>query len=193
MDASAPARFERVIQMARTFSKAMFALTAVAVLALGSCVSAAGDIAVFWSSPIAAGSTYAWNPANAPKVLTIPRRVDNDVIREGIMTAVDANLGAKGFRLVEPSQAQYLVAYDVRVQTPTDYDSWLVRDIDYVKGTMILDITDRSSGQVVWRAMSQRPVYRHDPTQETFNAIFADMAKTVQGVSSSGARVAPPR
>jgi hypothetical protein len=179
--------------MARTFSKATFAAFAVAILALGSCVSGAGGVAVLWRSPIAAGSTYAWNPARAPESLTMPRRVDNDIIREGIMTVVDANLGAKGFRLVEPSQAQYLVAYDVRVQIPADYDSWLVRDLDYVKGTMILDITERSSGRVVWRAISQRPVYRYNETQKSFNAIFADMANTVQGVSSSGDRFALSR
>jgi hypothetical protein len=193
MDASAHARFDRILQMARTFFMAMFAGAAAAILALSSCVSAAGGIAVLWSSPIAAGSTYAWNPANAPEALTIPRRVDNDIIREGIMTAVDANLAVKGFRLVEPSQAQYLVAYDVRVQTPADYDSWLVRDIDYIKGTMILDITDRSSGRVVWRAMSQRLVYRYDETQKIFNATFGEMANTLPGVSSAGERLAQSR
>jgi hypothetical protein len=172
--------------MARMFSKAMFAAPAASVLALSSCVSTAGDIAVLWSSPIAAGSTYAWNPASAPEALTIPRRVDNDIIREGITTVVDANLAAKGFRLVEPSQAQYLVAYDVRLQAPAAYDSWLVRDTDYIKSTMVLEITDRSSGRVAWRAMSQRRVYRYNETQKSFNAIFADMANAVQGVSSAG-------
>jgi hypothetical protein len=165
--------------MERPSSKIMLIALAAATLALGACQSAGGDISVLSGPPITAGSTYAWNTARAPQTLTIARRVDNDVIREGITTAVDANLAAKGFRRVEPAQAQYLVDYDVRMQTPTDYDSWFVRDIDYVASTMMLDITDRSTGRLVWRATAQKPVYTYDGTQEGLNAIFADMAKTL--------------
>lgn len=59
---------------------------------------------------------------------------------------------------------------------PMDVD---VRNINYVEGTIMLDLTDRASGKLAWRATSQRRVDHGDAEQATVNAIIADMVKSL--------------
>lgn len=59
---------------------------------------------------------------------------------------------------------------------PMDVD---VRNINYVEGTVMLDLIDRASGQLAWRATSQKRLDQSDADQAGVNAIFADMVKTL--------------
>lgn len=59
---------------------------------------------------------------------------------------------------------------------PMDVD---VRNINYVEGTMMLDLVDRASGKLAWRATSQKRLDQSDADQAGVNAIFADMVKTL--------------
>jgi len=59
---------------------------------------------------------------------------------------------------------------------PMDVD---VRNINYVEGTMMLDLTDRATGKLAWRATSQRRLDHADAEQATVNAIVADMVKSL--------------
>lgn len=59
---------------------------------------------------------------------------------------------------------------------PMDVD---VRHISYAEGTMMLDLTDRATGKLAWRATSQRRVDHGDSAQATVNAIVADMVKSL--------------
>jgi hypothetical protein len=52
---------------------------------------------------------------------------------------------------------------------PMDVD---VRNINYVEGTVMLDLIDRASGKLAWRATSQKRL-------DQSNAIFADMVRTL--------------
>ena len=59
---------------------------------------------------------------------------------------------------------------------PMDVD---VRNINYVEGTVMLDLIDKASGKLAWRATSQKRLDQSDADQAGVNAIFADMVKTL--------------
>jgi hypothetical protein len=180
--------------MERSFLNILFAMAAAAAFALGGCQSAGGEISVISSAPIAPGATYAWKEASAQEGAKEDPRVDNDIIRGRIKAAVDGNLAARGFQRVEPSQAQYLVSYHVQLQNRTEYeyDSWIIRPIDFVKSTTMLDLTDKASGRLVWRATSQKRVDQYDETQESLDAMFADMVATLPDTATAARLAARP-
>lgn len=59
---------------------------------------------------------------------------------------------------------------------PRDVD---VRNIDYVEGTMMLDLIDRASGKLAWRATSQKRLDQNDVDQAGVSAIVTDMVKSL--------------
>jgi hypothetical protein len=59
---------------------------------------------------------------------------------------------------------------------PMDID---VRNVNYVEGTMMLDLVDRASGKLAWRATSQKRVDAKDADQANINAVVADMVKSL--------------
>lgn len=192
----------------RTAAAALaLALSAIAVTA---CETPGGKVTTLQSSSVAvaAGSTYAWAPVDAAARGWADPRVANDIIQERLKTAVDTALAAKGFRQVsDPAQAQLLVAYHVGLQNQTEtrvdtfggggtacgfrgcVHGWGlygppsvdVSNINYTQGTVILDLMDRASGKLAWRATSEKRVDQNDATQAGLNAIFADMTKSLPG------------
>jgi hypothetical protein len=54
-----------------------------------------------------------------------------------------------------------------------------VRNINYVEGTMMLDLIDRPSNKLAWRATSQRRLDHGDADPATVNAIVADMVRSL--------------
>lgn len=184
---------------------------ALAVPALSACETPGGKVTTLQSSSIAVapGSTYAWAAVDAAHRGSADPRVANDIIQERLKTAVDTALAAKGFRQVsDPAQAQLLVAYHVGLQNQTEtrvdtfgggsvgacgfrgcVGGWGlygppsvdVSNINYTQGTVILDLMDRASGKLAWRATSEKRVDQNDATQAGLNAIFADMTKSLPG------------
>ena len=59
---------------------------------------------------------------------------------------------------------------------PMDVD---VRNIDYVEGTVMLDLIDRTSGKLAWRATSQKRLDQSDADQAGVSAIVTDMVKSL--------------
>lgn len=54
-----------------------------------------------------------------------------------------------------------------------------VRNINYVEGTMMLDLIDRPSNKLAWRATSQRRLDHGDSDPATVNAIVTDMVRSL--------------
>jgi hypothetical protein len=176
-----------------------------AALTLGACQSPAGKVSVLQSATasISPGATYAWAPLVRREMSYGDPRIDNDIIRQRIRTAIDTNLSAKGFRLIDdPNAAQLLVSYyvglrqatETRVDTyggyygygygwgmygaPMDVD---VRTIHYTEGTLVLDLKDKSSGELAWRATSQKRIDESGGGQERINAVIAELVKSLPG------------
>ncbi|HEY9234196.1 MULTISPECIES: DUF4136 domain-containing protein [Phenylobacterium] len=180
-----------------------------ALVVLAACAGPAGRVSVLQSDTVGIrpGSTFAWKPDATPG--QGDPRVDNDIIRGRVENAIVSALTARGYRQADPSTADLLVSYhiglrdrtDTQVATtggrppvvcgvrgcfhgfgwgmygpPMDID---VRTINYVEGTMMLDLTDRQTGKLAWRSTSQRRVDQGDAAQATVNAIVADMVRSL--------------
>ncbi len=190
-----------------------------AFLVLSACETAP-PVNVLQSSnaSIAPGATYAWAPLTEQELQRGDPRIDNDIIRGRIRSAIDASLQAKGFQLVhDPAAAQLLVTYHIGLQQGTDYRvdtygvpagpvacGWRgciggygwgmygppmdadVRAINYTNASLILDLKDRTTGQLAWRATSTKRVTEGDGAQEKINALVTNMTKSLPG----GARAA---
>lgn len=183
---------------------AMTASLALACMTLAAC-DTTPKVSVLQSDTVQVipGSTYAWAPADRPG--SGDPRLDNDIIQARIRTAVDTALQAKGFRLTDPATATLLVRYHIGLQNrtetrvdtfggpppmacgirgciggfgwgmygaPMDVD---VRNINYVEGTVMLDLVDRASGKLAWRATSTQRVDQSHAEQAQVNAIFANL------------------
>ena len=185
-----------------------------ASVAITACESPAGNVSVLQSSSVGVspGSTYAWAPISEQARAAADPRVANDIIQERLRTAVEGAMGARGFRRVDDgAQAQLLVSFHVGLQArpETQVNTWGgggrgacgfrgcvggwgfygppqvdVRNINYTQGTLILDLTDRASGKLAWRASSDKRVDSSDATQEGLNAILLDMTKTLPGATA---------
>lgn len=110
--------------MSRPMFTASLAAASVALgLMLAGCESPGGKVSVLSgdTSALAAGSTYAWAPVTDPG--GSDPRVENDIIRDRIKSAVDTALAGKGYRQVSASQAKLLVAYHIGLQNKTDYSA----------------------------------------------------------------------
>jgi predicted Rdx family selenoprotein len=186
-------------------------MAAAAVLSLAACESPGGKVSVLTGGSVAVqpGATYAWAPSG--QAGSGDPRVDNDIVRERIQTAVDTNLAAKGYRQADAGSAQLLVQYHIGLQNKTDtqvntmgggmgpgmacgrrgciggygwgmYGAPMdidVSHIDYTEGTLMLDLVDRASGKLAWRATSQKRLDQKDADQAGVNAIVGDMVKSL--------------
>jgi hypothetical protein len=56
-----------------------------------------------------------------------------------------------------------------------------VRTIHYTEGTVVISLTDRASGALAWRAISDKRVDDQDETPAGLNAIVANMVKSLPG------------
>lgn len=104
----------------RIMTQALLAAAIAACLPLAACESPGGKVSVLTGQTPLTGSTYAWSPVQPGSG---DPRVDNDIMRERIRTAIDTNLAAKGYSQVDPSKAKLLVAYHVGLRAGTDYSA----------------------------------------------------------------------
>jgi hypothetical protein len=184
-------------------------LAAGSLLVVSSCGTPGAEVKVTQSSatPVVAGSTYAWKPIDSDAERGSDPRVSNDDIQQHIIAAVDTALAAKGYRRVtDPAQATLLVSYFLGLSSRSNvqaahlgpvgpvacgfsgcvdgwgvygYPTMDVTTMTYTEGTMILDLVDRASGQLAWRATSQRPIVSAEPDQQRINIAVADMTKSL--------------
>ena len=110
--------------------------------------------------------TYDWQWGQ-PKRTGDPR-IDNALLDKRIRRAVDDELKAKGFVRDTSGAATYLVFYhaaiskELSVTQVNDYygyhSSWRGGYVDvdsYDKGTIVLDIVEARSRQMIWRAWAE--------------------------------------
>ena len=184
-------------------------LAAGSLLAVAGCGTPGGEIKVTQSSTTAVvpGSTYAWKPIDNDAERGSDPRVSSEDIQNRIITAVDTALAAKGYRRVtDPGQATLLVSYFLGLSSRSNlqaahlgpvgpvacgfsgcvdgwgvygYPTMDVTTMNYTEGTMILDLVDRASGELAWRATSQRPIVSAEPDQNRVNITVAEMVKSL--------------
>lgn len=123
---------------------------------------------------------------------------DNPLLRQRIRDAVNQSLAGKGYREVPADQADFLVRH--RYQVRQKIGSENVRTgigigtgssgtfggigigtgggvREYNEGTLVIDIIDAGTGELLWRGMGSREVFAHSSPEETTRAVNETVTK----------------
>lgn len=176
-----------------------YMLMAFVAAALGGNVALAKVSVVQQSSAaLARGSSFAWAPIAGRGMGSSDAALNNEIIAGRLRSAIETSLIARGYRKVEsPAQANLVVSYRVVLQdkknlsvqgwggrcaprfgclAPTSYD---VTERNYTQGTLVLDLRERGSGRLVWRAATDKKVKSEDASQEKLNKELMAMTKSL--------------
>lgn len=151
--------------------------------------------------------TYSWLPMKQDK--DPDERVYNPIIQARVHQAVDAQLQARGYRLVEPGQkSDFKVgwhgAIDTKVEADTvdrysgyGWDPWYdpffgpvgyggsgLVDApmvrEYQQGTLVLDVVDADSNKLVWRGTAQAQLSERVDADESQKLINTSVEKMLK-------------
>jgi hypothetical protein len=164
-------------------------------LAAGAPAAAKVSVAQSPSAYLASGSTYAWPPVWGLALGDPAPAVVNEITARQLQTATDAALSAKGFRQVEdPAAADLIVTYRVITAQHTDGDleglrgpgpfgvgpsDYRLKTSQKMQGTLVLDLIERRTGRLVYRATSERDVGSKDAAPARLNSVLREMTKAL--------------
>jgi len=181
------------------------AIAIVCMLGLAGCSSLKVVVDRDSTIPIPPGSTWAWGPEPPEKrPEELDPRVNNSIVHGRIKRSVEAVMAQKGFRLLEDDKtADFLVYYRVGVResrqmvtqaTPVSpmWGGWgwgfygpppviTSREITYTEGALWIDIVQRSTGKLAFRAIGlDRDVTGADGSDEQ---IAQTVARTLRDLT----------
>ena len=181
------------------------AVAMVWLLGLAGCSSLKVVVDRDSTIPIPPGSTWAWGPEPPEKrPEELDPRVNNSIIHGRVKRSVEAVMAQKGFRQVEADKiADFLVYYRVGVResrqmvtqtTPVApmWGGWgwgfygpppivTSREITYTEGALWIDIVQRSTGKLAFRAIGlDRDVTGADGSDEQ---IAQTVARTLRDLT----------
>ena len=131
--------------------------------------------------------TYAWLEGKAP---SNDIRINNSLIINRVVKAVNDRLQDKGYVLVDKDKADFYVTWfggiENRIQQETintwygylgyNTATWRYRDFwpgysrtytyEYQEGTLIIDITDSRSKQLIWRGTARDYIDKQDTPEQ---------------------------
>lgn len=137
-------------------------------------------------------NTYAWLEDKAP---SNDIRINNSLIINRVVNAVNNSLQSKGYELVDEDKADFHVNWfggiENKIRQDTiniyyghrgyDSDDWGYRgswpgyartySYEYKEGTLIIDIADSKSKQLVWRGTGQEYLEDKDTPEEITEGI----------------------
>ena len=179
----------------------MSKLTCLAAAAALVCLTGAApayakvEIVKTASVALSKGSTFAW--ASTPAVgYGIPDpAVANEITVDRLRVTTETTLAAKGYRQVgTPDEADFLVSYTVVMLPTSDAEisasgcnspvcnlpanASLDTSI-YTEGMLVLDLTERRTGRLVWRATSKKRVTGKDVSDKRLTALLREMTKSL--------------
>jgi hypothetical protein len=126
------------------------------------------------SPALARGSSCAWAPVPARGFGIPDPRIANEVTADRLKGLTEITLTNKGYRqLADASQADLLVAYTIVIVPEADAGQLATQ------GTLVLDLIERESGRLVWRATSEKQVTGKDVSQQKLTALLRQMTKSL--------------
>ena len=171
------------------------AAVAIACLVPAAPACAKVEIVNVASSALAKGSTFAWAPVPAIGVGIPDPAVANEITLERLRVATETTLKAKGYRLIDdPEQANLIVSYTVAMMPTSDAEvataacdepnctlpSGISLDTTLrTEGVLVLDLTDRQTGRLVWRATSKKRVTGKDVSDKKLASLLREMTKAL--------------
>lgn len=124
--------------------------------------------------------TFAWLPE--PPRPTGHALIDSPLFGARVRDAVNAELERRGYRKVESAEADFLLQYYAGTKTVTKIDTthryhygahWHGRGYaetttvrEYEKGSLVLDIVDAESRELVWRGVGEARLYENRTPEE---------------------------
>ncbi|RLA11100.1 MAG: hypothetical protein DRQ59_10485 [Gammaproteobacteria bacterium] len=126
---------------------------------------------------------------------------DNDLVDSRIRKAVEDGLSAKGYNYIDSGKPDFYISYHMTVEQKISnsnvsggiavgrgsYGSYggigigtgsTVRAYD--QGTLLVDVTEAASGQLVWRGVSTQIVSEHSSAEKTTEMVNATVAKMLE-------------
>lgn len=146
------------------------------------------------SPALARGSTFAWAATPAVGIGILDPTIANDITADRLRALTESTLAAKTYRLIaDPTEADLLVSYTIVILPETNVPLTSTRceplctvaaDITvdtrrYTRGTLVLDLTERATGRLVWRATSDQRVTAKDASQKKLAALLREMTKSL--------------
>ena len=149
---------------------------------------------------------YAWAPVSAEPRQARDPRLENAGFRMRLHAAIDHGLAGKGLtRMDSPDNARVLVAYHVSLRFKTDarptrdampalpctapgcISGWGVygppqaqlRSMHYEEGKLILDLSDRKTGQLLWQGVSHRRITNKEASEAALREVVEDALKSL--------------
>lgn len=147
-------------------------------IAIGSAACSGISTSSDWDHTFDFGrlSSYAWSEQE-------PEGGVSEIMVRRMRLAVGEQLSAKGLSESDPGKADFLLAYHTGVQDRQQYDtygygagSWwdgywgggmtTTTMRTYSEGTLILDVVDRASNQLVWRGSASSTIDQMESTEQ---------------------------
>lgn len=147
------------------------------------------------SASLARGSTYAWAPVWGLALGAPAPAIVNQITAQQLQLTTDTTLSAKGYRRVDdPREADLIVTYQVITaqRVEGDLDGWdrpgafapggadyTLRTSQKTQGTLVLDLIERRTGRLVYRATSEKDISSKDAEPGRLNAVLKAMTKSL--------------
>lgn len=141
--------------------------------------------------------SFAWAQPAHPE--TGDPRLDNPLLHERIQEAIEVTLQERGFRMVEPENADLLIRYHTAVRSRVEYQRSSVTigtgyysgragvgiamdypygSREYDEGTLIIDFVTPQSGELIWRGTGVRPL-EETPSPERRDEVVSDVVQRI--------------
>ena len=175
----------------------LLAIALAAGVAAGAPALALAKVSVVQSpsAALARGSSYAWAPVWGVALGVPAPAIVNEITAQQLQAATDSALSAKGYRRVEnPAEADLVVVYRVIMGQRVDANlsgwdrpepfapsraDYSLRTSQKTQGTLVLDLIERRTGRLVYRATSEKDVTGKDVQPERLNSALKEMTKSL--------------
>jgi hypothetical protein len=170
-------------------------LAALALITTAAPAEAKVEISKTSSAALVKGSTFAWAPVPAVGVGLPDPAIANEITANRLQAITELTLTGRGYRQVaDPDQADFLVSYTVGMMPTSDAEiaasgcdvpnCTLPADVNlatsiHTEGMLVLDLTERQSGRLVWRATSKKRVTGKDVSDKRLSALLREMTKSL--------------
>lgn len=147
------------------------------------------------SPALARGSSFAWAATPAVGFGIPDPAVANEITIDRLRVTTETTLTAKGYRQVgAPDEADFLVSYTVMMMPTTDAElsasgcdaptctlpaNASLDTTIHTDSLLVLDLTERRTGRLIWRATSKKRVTGKDASEQRLGALLREMTKSL--------------